>query len=177
MGGARGSPANRARGSALRTVARMGPPDPRMHLAVALAIALASSHCVSLGDAAAWADGEVRALDTRRPIRGALVFIESAAGGVGSAGSDRTNEAGHFAVYRSLDREHPITRLVVVAEGFKPAEYSLPILQSNSLIVRLAPTGSSEASRVEQMPAPPGESDGNSDSDCSVVRDTRPRET
>jgi hypothetical protein len=139
------------------------------------AFALAISGCASLGDGAAWADGEVRDLATRRPVRGALVFIESGAGGVDDAGSDRTNEAGHFAVYRGIGRGQHLALQVVVAEGFKRAEYPLPILQSNTLIVRLAPTGSSEASRVEQLPAPPGESDGKSDSDCAV-RDRRPRE-
>jgi hypothetical protein len=177
----RGSPSPRVQRTRAPRPARRRSPLTRRRFAggrlfaVVLAFAMAGSACASLGDGAAWADGEVRDLATRRPIRGALVFIEFGAGGVDSSGSDRTNEAGHFAVYRGIAGGQHLALLVVVAEGFKRAEYPLPILQGNSLIVRLAPTGSSEASRVEQMPAPPGESDGNSDSDCAV-RDSRPRE-
>jgi hypothetical protein len=50
--------------------------------------------------------------------------------------------------------------LVVEAAGFKRAELALPILQSNSLIARLAAVGSSKESRIEQMPAQSDDGDG-----------------
>jgi hypothetical protein len=84
----------------------------------------------------------------------------SAAGQVDSTSADRTNEAGHFAVFQAVDRRQRTILLVVQAAGFKPAKLPLPILQSNSVIARLAAVGSSKASRIEQMPAQSEDGDG-----------------
>jgi hypothetical protein len=102
----------------------------------------------------------VRDLASGKPVRGALVYIERSAGEAVLASADRTNEAGHFAVFKAVERGRRTIPLLVVAEGFKLAEFPLPTLQSNPLIVRLAASDSPRSSRVEQMPAMPG--DGNS---------------
>lgn len=130
-------------------------------LALAFGLALTSPSCASIGEPAAWADGEVRELDSGRPIQGALVFMgASAPGQAGSSCADRTNEAGHFAVLQTVDRRQRTIPLVVDAKGFKRAELPLRTRQSNSLIVRLAAAGSSKASRIEQMPAQSDDGDG-----------------
>jgi hypothetical protein len=49
-------------------------------LALALTIILINPSCASIGEPAAWADGEVR--DSGKPIQGALVFIGNLGGQV-----------------------------------------------------------------------------------------------
>ena len=46
-----------------------------------------------------------------------------------------------------------------------PIEFSLTVLQSNTLLVRLAPTSSPHASRIESMATLPGDG-SSSDGSC-----------
>jgi hypothetical protein len=148
----------------LRSLLTGRPPGGGVLLAVLFASALIGPSCVSV-DPAAWADGEVRELDSNRPVPGALVYIDPSARGASLASRNWTNEAGHFAVYQAVERGQRTVPLVVVAEGFKPAEFPLPTLQSNPLRVRLAAAGSPSESRIEQLPASPEDGDGH-DGSC-----------
>jgi hypothetical protein len=129
-----------------------------------LAVLVVSGACVSVLGDTAWADGEVRDLSTRRPIPGARVVIEAPGGEREPTAADRTNGAGRFAVLHTAAGGGATTRLVVLADGFKPAEYALPMRQSNLLIAYMAPAGSALSSRIEQMPAPAEGGNGQSDS-------------
>lgn len=129
-----------------------------------LVIALSCASCASIGNPAVWADGDVRELHSNKPIAGATVILET-----GSppdlSNTDVSNAAGHFSVFQDVGGERRAIPILVVADGYKPAEFSLPVLQSNTLLVRLAANGSSERSRIEYMAALPGDGSG-ADADC-----------
>jgi hypothetical protein len=126
---------------------------------------LALASCASIGSPAVWADGEVRDIETFIPIPNARVLIEAPGVPADLSNSDSTDAAGKFAVFQSLERPGGRVPLLVVADGFKAAEFALPVLQSNTPLVRLAPAGSPLQSRVEYMAALPGDGSG-ADGDC-----------
>jgi hypothetical protein len=130
-----------------------------------LAIALASASCASIGSPAVWADGDVRELHSNKPIAGATVILENIGSPPDLSNTDESNAAGHFSVFQAVSGERRAIPILVVADGFKPAEFSVPVLQSNTLLVRLAANGSREQSRIEYMAALPGDGSG-ADADC-----------
>ena len=79
--------------------------------------------------------------------------------------TDESNAAGHFSVFQAVSAERRAIPILVVTDGYKPAEFSLPVLQSNTLLVRLEANGSPEQSRIEYMAALPGDGSG-ADGDC-----------
>jgi hypothetical protein len=134
-------------------------------LAICLALFLLCTSCASIGSPAVWADGEVRDIESFKPIPGARVVLEAPAVPTDLASTDRTNAAGRFSVFQEVPRGQRTIPVLVMADGFKPAEFPLRVLQSNTLLVRLAPANSSLQSRIEYMAALPGDGSG-SDSDC-----------
>jgi hypothetical protein len=128
-----------------------------IRLGTEMALVLAFASCASIGSPAVWADGEVRDLQTFKPIPNARVLIEDPGVPADLSNSDWTDAAGKFAVFQSLRQPGGRVPLFVVADGFKPAEFSLPVLQSNTLMVRLAPAGSALESRIEYMAVLPGD--------------------
>ena len=132
---------------------------------LAIAVALASTACASIGAPAVWADGDVRELRSNRPIPGATVVLENSGRPADLSSTDQSNAAGHFSVFQAVDSGRRAIPILVVADGYKPAEFSLPVLQSNTLLVRLAANGSPERSRIEYMAALPGDGSG-ADADC-----------
>ena len=136
-----------------------------IRLAVPAALAVAFTSCASIGSPAVWADGEVRDFETFKPIPGARVILEDPGIPANLSNTDQTNAAGKFSVFQSLSGAQSRIPILVMADGFKPAEFTLPVLQSNTLMVRLAPAGSPYQSRIEYMAVLPG--DGSSaDSAC-----------
>ena len=126
-------------------------------LAAAALLALALTSCASIGSPAVWADGEVRDIETFKPIPGAKVILEDPGVPSNLSNTDQTNAAGKFSAFQSLAGSSRRIPILVVADGFKPAEFSLPVLQSNTLMVRLAPAGSPMQSRIEYMAVLPGD--------------------
>ena len=136
-----------------------------IRLAVPALLLLACASCATLGSPAVWADGDVREFDSNKPIAGAMVILENTGSPPDLSNTDRSDAAGHFAVFQALQGERRAIPILVVADGYKPAEFSLPMLQSNTLLVRLAANGSPEQSRIEYMAALPGDGSG-ADGDC-----------
>jgi hypothetical protein len=130
-----------------------------------LAAGLISASCFTLGSPAVWADGDVRDLESNKPIAGARIVLENTGTPPNLSNTDQSDLAGHFAVFQSLPGESGRIPILVVADGYKPAEFSLPPLQSNTLLVRLATTSSPHKSTIEYMAALPGDGSG-ADSDC-----------
>jgi hypothetical protein len=130
-----------------------------------LALLLVVTSCASVGSPAVWADGEVRDIDSFKPIEGARVILEDPGVAADLSNTDRTNAAGRFSVFQAVSGTQRKIPVLVVAEGFKPAEFSLTVLQSNTLLVRLAATSSPHASRIEYMATLPGDG-SSSDGSC-----------
>src|SRR5262245_39650912 len=130
-----------------------------------LAAALVSASCFTLGSPAVWADGEVRDVESNKPIAGAMIVLENTGSPPNLSNTDQSDLAGHFAVFQSLPGESRKIPILVIADGYKPAEFSLPPLQSNTLMVRLATTKSPHKSTIEYMAALPGDGSG-MDADC-----------
>ena len=136
-----------------------------LRLAAAITMVLTGASCASIGAPAVWADGDVRELHSNKPIAGATVILENTGSPPDLSNTDESNAAGHFSVFQAVSSERRAVPILVVADGYKPAEFSLPVLQSNTLLVRLAANGSSERSRIEYMAALPGDGSG-ADGDC-----------
>jgi hypothetical protein len=128
-----------------------------IRLAAPALLALGCASCASIGSPAVWADGEVRDFETFRPIPGASVILEDPGIPSDLSNTDETNLAGRFSVFQSVSGAQRKIPILVVADGFKPAEFSLPVLQSNTLLVRLASASSSHQSRIEYMAVLPGD--------------------
>ena len=147
---------------------------PAKHLSTALSVGLIlvaalritlATGCTTIGRHAVWADGDVRELHSNKPIAGATVILENTGRPPDLSNTDQSNAAGHFAVFQELPIAARRIPILVVADGYKPAQFSLPSLQSNTLRVRLAAVSSPDESRIESTAALPGDGDG-ADSDC-----------
>jgi hypothetical protein len=140
-------------------VARSLPTTPGglLRFAAAAILVLAGASCASVGSPAVWADGEVRDFETFKPIPGARVILEDPGIPANLSNTDRTILAGRFSVFQSVSGTQGKIPILVVADGFKPADFFLPVLQSNTLLVRLAAAGSPHRSRIEYMAVLPGD--------------------